>query len=205
MTARRKKPKANGRVKGVRLGPLSPSAAAASRVANLRTGKYARSTYVSPRQALEVRTAKSMRRRLGAEGDAIFRAAREAQTGGGFEAVEEIQALAYTENEITRREMRDKVQETGVLIEEQLFDKDQRPVGVRVKSNPLLEHLAKATEFTGGTADAMRLTKKSRGTGAVEDAQAAFLRRDADLRAGIALRRAELAAGAIDVTPEKKP
>lgn len=196
-----RKPKVSGRVPGVSV-PASQKLIAANRTRNLKHGRYSK-TYVGPRDIVDLRISKL--RKLDPEGPAIYKAIEDAQTGGGMEGAEAVQRIAYVEGELTRRKMVDEVHARGVLIEEKLFDKDGREVGSRLKSNPLLEPLAKAQEATGGTADAMRLTKKSRGSGAVDDAQAEFLRRDLELRAGLALRRAEIREAAITVEVEKVP
>jgi hypothetical protein len=192
------RPKVSGRVPGVRV-PASPKTIVANRTRNLKHGRYSK-LYVGPREIVEARIDRL--RKLDPAAPDIYRAIEDAQEGRGLDGVDAVQRVALLEGELVRRRMVDDVRSRGVVLEESLFDKDGRAVGARVRANPLLEPLAKAQEAVGATADQMRLTKKSRGEGARDDATAAFLARDADLRAGLEARRAQLREAAITVEAE---
>jgi len=188
------RPKVSGRVPGVRY-PSSPKTVAANRTRALRHGRRSR-LFIGAGEVLDA----TVERRLGkVDPDLpdIYRAVRSAREGDG-QGLEAVHDFAYAEGELVRRRLAEGIREEGVLIREALYDRDGKLLGERLKANPLLEPFQKSTEQIGATGDAMRLTRKSRGEGAVSDAQAAFLRRDADLRAGLAARRAALLESAID-------
>jgi hypothetical protein len=199
--ATKRRPKASGRVPGVRY-PASPKTAAANRTRALKHGRRSRLYVGNPDELLGVAVEKRLGK-IDPELPGIYRAVRAAREGDGA-GLEAVHDFAYSEGELVRRRLAEGIRDEGVVIREALYDRDGKLVGERLKANPVLESFHKAQEQVGATADAMRLTKKSRGEGAVSDAQAAFLRRDADLRAGLAARRSALRESAIEVEAIEK-
>lgn len=139
-------------------------------------------------------------RRLHPELPELIEAAIDA-VGGDLEEWQKTGALSLVELEITRRALVDRIHEDGVIVQDVTRDiktKEEVPTEtIRLKAHPLLEPARKIHKELGFTADDMRLTKKSRGAGDVDDAKAALLRRRVLLQQG----RARMAAP-IDVTPE---
>lgn len=104
-------------------------------------------------------------------------------SGGDLSALDEERAAAFATKALIRKKAAEGILEKGAMIEEEQFDKDGDFVGLRVKAHPLLEPLSKLDEQLGYTAEQERLTKRSQGQGARDDALAARLRRDVQLRA----------------------
>jgi len=103
--------------------------------------------------------------------------------GGDISALDGLLAGGMASKEIIRRKMVEEIAARGVVIEERLLNSEGQEVGRRVRPNPMLESLKHADEQLGYTAEAARLTRKSRGQGARDDAIAEATKRDARLRA----------------------
>lgn len=166
-----KKPR--GRVSGVSQ-EATPAQIAANRVRAWKHGRYARSVTLLEHRARKL-----------AEKDPDIVPLTEGfleALEGSLETSNAIAAFSLAETESRRRQVADQINEDGVVLEEVLFDKDGREMGSRKRAHPLLEVERTLARDLGHTAAEMQLTKKARGEGAKDDAMAAMLRRDAQLR-----------------------
>jgi len=124
--------------------------------------------------------------------------------GGDLSALDSLLAGGMASKEIIRRKMVDEVTARGVVIEESLFNAEGVMVGKRIRANPVLDPLKHADEQLGYTAEAARLTRKSRGEGARDDAIARALQRDARLRAADKTRLPPVDPELLRQTPEER-
>lgn len=169
-----KKKGKGGRVPGIPV-PSTAKSRAASRVAAWKHGKYAKAVcgYEGTRAALE-------RKAPGAA--AVIDALAGAIEDGNHDSLQPLGIVAMAQKEMIRRQIVEDVRKRGVIVEEQLIDKDGRELGIRVKAHPGLEPMRHLDEQLGHTADQMQLTRKSRGEGAVNEAMAFRIKRDEELR-----------------------
>ena len=167
------KDKPRGRVAGVSV-PATPEQIAANRVQAWKHGRYAKSVTL-----IEARARKLSEK----DPDLVYltEGFREALEGS-LDGSNSVAALSLAETESRRRKVSDQINEDGVVLEEVLFDKNGEIVGSRKRAHPLLEVERALARDLGHTAADMQLTKKSRGEGAKDEALAAMLRRDAQLR-----------------------
>jgi len=123
--------------------------------------------------------------------------------GGDTSALDGLLAGGMASKEIIRRKMVEEIAERGVVIEERLLNSEGEEVGRRVRANPMLEPLKHVDEQLGYTAEQARLTRKSRGEGARDDAIARALKRDARLRASDKTRLPPVDLELLRQTPEE--
>jgi hypothetical protein len=104
-------------------------------------------------------------------------------TTGDTSGVDALTVAALTETELVRRGAYREIRERGVIVQEAIIGPDGqvRSDVVRLKANPAMEYALKLSEQVGATADQMRLSRKSGGEGAVNDALAKRLARNAML------------------------
>jgi len=119
---------------------------------------------------------------FGEGASAVLAAYSDAISVGNLDGMDQINATAMAETELLRRRAVDSVRERGVVIEESMVNSEGVEVGTRTKVHPALEPLRWMNEQLGHTAADTQLSRKSRGEGAVNEALAARLARDAMLR-----------------------
>jgi hypothetical protein len=129
---------------------------------------------------VDVRAAQIEKVQKGAS--AVVQAYKRAIVDGDLEKHAELAVMAMSETELLRRDTVDKINEKGVMVEDDLVSSDGRVIGARFKANPLLEHVHRFNETLGFTAADLLLTPKHRGDLAVNAALAAAQLRDAKLR-----------------------
>ena len=156
--------------------PLPPAFSRAARTANWRHGATAK--VVTP---LEGRM--SRLKKLHKDAPQIFADIVESLSGGDHGRADAMAASALVETEILRRSAVDQIRADGVAVREPIRTAEGVEIGSRLRANPLLESVRHMNEQLGVTADALQLTRKSRGEGARDTAVIAMLARDAMLRA----------------------
>ena len=126
---------------------------------------------------------------------------------GDLEKLQRLGLQALAEMEVLRRLSVEQIHRDGVVVEDQVLDRDGKVVGTRKKAHPLMENTRHFHDVLGFTAEQMQLTAKSRGQGEKDAAMTKLLARQAMLRAADKSRMPpppkSLADGAIDVTPDK--
>lgn len=125
--------------------------------------------------------------------------------GGDMEDWQAMAASTLVEMEVLRRVCMDAIHRDGVVVEDVTVqvardaagglqrdpetgriirgDADENAV-IRLKAHPLIEATRRFHTTLGFTGEEMRMTKRSRGAGAVDDAAAALLKKRALLQAG---------------------
>ncbi len=165
----------------------------------LKTGAHAKTmTREQVREALVEKIAPGASEIL----DNVFADAAET---GNLRGVNLAGARALFETELIRRAMVKTIAVDGVLVDDDMIDRDGNVYGHRTKANPLLEHVTKMAEQLGFTAEQMQLTKKSRGEGLKDKALTDLLEHRAKLsalKAGMPPPRPALPEP-IDVTPTR--
>ena len=164
-----------GRVPGVSV-PSTPRSRAASRANAFKHG--GRAQVVTPLDVQRERL-----RRISPDAPEIIESYATQLSTGDSSGVDALTVAALTETELMRRATGREIRERGINIEEAIIGPDGsvRTDVVKLKANPALEHYRWQSEHVGATADQMRLSRKSGGEGAVNDALAKQLARRAML------------------------
>ena len=165
-----------GRVPGVSV-PSTPRSRAASRVNAFKHGGRA--------EAVTMRDVQRERmRKIRRDAPEIMEAYSNQLSTGDSSGTDALLVAALTETELVRRAAFQEIRKRGVNIQEAVIGPDGtvRTDVVKLKANPALEHARWMSEHVGATADQMRLSRKSGGEGAVNDALAKRLAHDAMLR-----------------------
>ncbi|HSP54211.1 MAG TPA: hypothetical protein VLS25_01370 [Dehalococcoidia bacterium] len=111
--------------------------------------------------------------------------------GGDLSAPDLALAVGLASKAMVRQWMVEKIFERRVEIEDVLKDRDGNEIGRRVRANPLLKALKRVDHQLDLTVDHLRLSRRSRGQDAGDDAVAVAIRR-------ARLRAAEKARGSAD-------
>ncbi|MDQ5870618.1 MAG: hypothetical protein M3547_00210, partial [Acidobacteriota bacterium] len=156
--------------------PSTPRSRAASRANAFKHG--GRAEVVTPLDVQRERL-----RRISPDAPEIIESYAAQLSTGDTSGVDALTVAALTETELMRRETYRTIREKGELIKEAVIgpDGNVRLDVVKLKANPLMEHARWQSEHVGATADQMRLSRKSGGEGAVNDALAKRLARNAML------------------------
>lgn len=166
-----------GSVKGVPGPPRTEKQKLALRTAGYVHGK--RATVVTREEAVDVRLARAS----GREDMPAITKAYVSGFAGDLTEVEQIAAVGLASQELVRRQLFERIQDDGAIVKESVTDSDGRVVADRLRVHPGIEQMRKLGEAAGFVASEQRLTPKSRGEGARDDAIAKMLARDAMLRA----------------------
>jgi hypothetical protein len=112
----------------------------------------------------------------------VLEACFEAQMGNHSKLDQEI-AKRLAANFILHDMMLARIMRQGAAVKEPILDSKGRRVGYRVKPHPLLDATLSLGEQLGVTAEQARVSRRSRGKGARDDAITEALMRDARIRA----------------------
>jgi len=146
-----------------------------------RTRSWKHGLYAKKVKVTEVRR-KQIDNLLGEGAGEVIDAYHSAIIDGDMTALSPVTVRGLADTEIVRRAIFGKVAEEGVLITEPMVDADGEFIGERKKDNPLLFHLHKFNEDLGFQSSQQLLTPKSRGENKKDEALAAMLERDRELR-----------------------
>lgn len=175
-TRTKKEPSPNGRVPGVK-GPSTPAVRRHARVANYRTGRYAKNVTI-----VEAHRSKLMA--IDEDAPALIEMYTELLTSGDLTKRNQQVVDNFVGNELILQRYQRAILEDGVTVMEESRDPETGQVYERMKAHPLTRAITDMTQALGYTADQQQLTPKSQGEGARDKAQEAYLRREKLLRDG---------------------
>ncbi len=173
--AKRRSDRPRGRVPGIPV-PSSERFARSNRTKGWKHGGRSKTVTL-----LEGRISRLVK--LHPDAPQIFADITEAMMGGDPAPLDTMTASALAETEILRRHAVDQIKDAGLTIRDAMVNPEGQEIGSRLKAHPLLEPLRHMNDALGVSADAMLLSRKSRGEGERDAALVKMLERDAMLRA----------------------
>src|SRR5262249_4537937 len=112
----------------------------------------------------------------------VLDAYTEAVETGDVSGVSMLAARGLAESELHRRALSNRIAADGPIVGEAVIGAGGEQIGVRLKAHPGIEPMIGLSQQLGHTATEMRITPKSRGEGAKDEAITKALHRDAILR-----------------------
>ncbi len=155
--------------------PVRPEVAARLRTQNFKHGKNAEKV------TMEEALTRNLRRGHKNLPELIEAYAKAVAQSSPLE-VDPVVVAGLATKAVMRMQIMEAIQEKGLLLDDQFFDKDGNQIGARTKANPLLEQLRWVDEQLGLTANDQQITRKSSREGAKDAALTRELERRARLQ-----------------------
>jgi len=149
----------------------TPKRAAHSRTAAWRNGSRAIAGVKLPE------VVKARLRKLDPEAPELIAEFVDAVAAGRLDESTKLFARSLVEHEMLRAKVVEKIAEDGLTTKDLLLDLNGKVYGEKVRAHPLLEFVHKLQASNLATAEALQMTRKSRGEGHRDAAMTRFLER----------------------------